>query len=50
MCDIAQGMFTVDNPNPKPGLAKIARKALRRHKVRFRDLARDGREIWRSFG
>ncbi len=50
MCDIAQGMFTVDNPNPKPGLAKIARKALRRHKVRLRDLARDGREIWRSFG
>ncbi|HET8930014.1 MAG TPA: FAD-dependent oxidoreductase [Acidimicrobiales bacterium] len=50
MCDIAQGMFTVDNPTPKPGLSKIARKALRRHKVRFRDLARDGREIWRSFG
>jgi electron transfer flavoprotein-quinone oxidoreductase len=50
MCDIAQGMFTVDNPTPKPGLGRIARKALRRHKVRFRDLARDGREIWRSFG
>jgi len=50
MCDIAQGMFTVDNPEPKPGLAKIARKALRRHDVRLRDLARDGRDIWRSFG
>ncbi len=50
VCDIAQGMFTVDNPIPKPGLGRIARKALRRHKVRFRDLARDGREIWRSFG
>lgn len=50
VCDIAQGMFTVDNPTPKPGLGRIARKALRRHKVRFRDLARDGREIWRSFG
>lgn len=50
MCDIAQGMFTVENPLPKPGLAKIARSALRRHKVRLRDVARDGRDIWRSFG
>lgn len=50
MCDIAEGMFTVENPKPKPGLSKIARSALRRHKVRIRDVARDGRDIWRTFG
>ena len=50
VCDIAEGMFTVENPKPKPGLTRIARKALRRQKVRLRDLARDGRDIWRSFG
>lgn len=50
MCDIAQGMFTVENPLPKPGLWRIARKAMRRNKIRIRDLARDGRDIWRSFG
>lgn len=50
VCDIAQGMFTVENPLPKPGLGRIARNALKRHGVRLRDLARDGRDIWRSFG
>jgi electron transfer flavoprotein-quinone oxidoreductase len=43
-------MFQVDNPAPKPGLARIARRALRANKVRLRDLARDGRDAWRSFG
>lgn len=50
VCDIVEGMFTVENPHPKPGLRRIATKALRRHGVRLRDLARDGRDIWRSFG
>ncbi len=49
-CDIAEGMFTVDNPHPKPGLWRIARSAMRRRGLRLRDLARDGRDIWRSFG
>ena len=49
-CDIAQGMFHVDNPTPKPGFGRLARRALRRHKVRLRDLARDGRDLWRTFG
>lgn len=50
VCDVVEDMFTVDNPHPKPGLWRIARRALRRHGVRLRDLAKDGREIWRSFG
>ncbi len=49
-CDIAEAMFRVDNPTPKAGLLRITRRALRRHRVRLRDLARDGRDIWRSFG
>lgn len=49
-CDIAQAMFHVDNPLPKPGITKIARRALKRHNVKLRDVARDGRDIWRSFG
>jgi electron transfer flavoprotein-quinone oxidoreductase len=49
-CDVVEAMFRVDNPAPKPGLGRIVRKALRAHKVRLRDLARDGRDAWRSFG
>lgn len=49
-CDIAEAMFRVDNPAPKPGLRRIVRKAMRAHKVRLRDLAKDGRDAWRSFG
>lgn len=50
VCDLVEAMFRVDNPAPKPGLRRIATSTLRRHKVKVRDLLRDGRDAWRSFG
>ena len=49
-CEVAEAMFRVDNPAPKPGLRRIVRKAMRANKVRLRDAVRDGRDAWRSFG
>lgn len=49
MCDVAEQFFTVGNPKPKPGLARIALRAVRRHRVRYRDLGRDGIDTLRSF-
>jgi electron transfer flavoprotein-quinone oxidoreductase len=49
-CAVAERMFQVDNPQPKPGLRRILRQELRRNKVRVRDLARDGIAALRSFG
>lgn len=42
LCDLAEGMFTVTNPHPKPGVTKLLRAAARRHGIRLTDLARDG--------
>ena len=47
--DIAEQLFTVTNPAPKPGLLKIVWRALRRHPVRWRDLLRDGLDTARTF-
>lgn len=49
ICDIAEDLFTVTNPEPKPGLARIMWRAMRRHPVRWRDLARDGLDTARTF-
>lgn len=49
ICDIAEELFTVTNPAPKPGLAKIVWRAVRRHPVRWRDLLRDGLDTARTF-
>ena len=49
ICDIAEELFTVTNPQPKPGLGRIVWRALRRHPVRWRDLARDGLDTARTF-
>jgi electron transfer flavoprotein-quinone oxidoreductase len=48
VCDLAQGMFQVDNPQPKPGLRKLLRKARRTHGVRVRDLLKDAITAMRS--
>lgn len=48
VCDLAQGMFEVDNAQPKPGLRKLLREARRTHGVRVRDLLRDGITAMRS--
>ncbi|MGE5289223.1 MAG: FAD-dependent oxidoreductase [Micromonosporaceae bacterium] len=50
LCEIAEKMFTVTDPAPKPGLGKIFRAAARRHKLRLANLVRDGWAALRSFG
>ena len=47
---IAERMFRVDNPAPKPGLKRIMREERKRAGVRWRDLARDSWTGFRSFG
>ncbi len=49
MCDLAEQLFTVTNPEPKPGVVKLVLRTARRHKVRFRDLVRDGIETAKVF-
>ena len=50
VASVAERMFRVDNPHPKPGLRRIFAQERRRAGVRRRDLARDGWAGWRSFG
>jgi electron transfer flavoprotein-quinone oxidoreductase len=50
VCNIVEGMFRVENPAPKPGFGRIARRELRRSGVRLRDLGKDVLDGWRSFG
>jgi electron transfer flavoprotein-quinone oxidoreductase len=50
LCDLAQGLFHVDNPRPKPGLLKLVRRTLKRHGIRARDLVSDALTGVRSFG
>jgi electron transfer flavoprotein-quinone oxidoreductase len=49
VCDAAEQVFNVDNPRPKPGLARIVVRSARRNGVRVRDLLRDGAEATRTF-
>ena len=50
ICDVAEQLFTVTNPAPKPGLLRLLRKARRRHGIPFSGLAKDGYVGWRTFG
>jgi electron transfer flavoprotein-quinone oxidoreductase len=50
ICDVAQGLFTVSNPAPKPGLRSIFRQERKRHGVRLRSLVHDGITSLRTFG
>jgi electron transfer flavoprotein-quinone oxidoreductase len=50
IANVAERMFRVDNPTPKPGLRRILREERRAAGVRVRDLARDGLDGFRSFG
>jgi electron transfer flavoprotein-quinone oxidoreductase len=47
---IAERMFRVDNPNPKPGLRRIVREERKKAGIRWRDLARDAWTGMRGFG
>jgi electron transfer flavoprotein-quinone oxidoreductase len=49
MCDLAEQVFTVTNPDPKPGMARLLRQTVKARGVRWRDLARDGLETIRVF-
>jgi len=49
ICDIAEQMFTVINPDPKPGLARLLHQSVKARGVKWRDLARDGIETIRVF-
>jgi electron transfer flavoprotein-quinone oxidoreductase len=50
LCDIADGMFTVTNPTPKPGGLRLTRDAAARHGVKLRELAADTLRGLRIFG
>lgn len=50
MTGIAERMFRVDNPSPKPGLRRIVREERKRAGVPLRGLLRDGHDAFRSFG
>jgi electron transfer flavoprotein-quinone oxidoreductase len=47
---VAERMFRVDNPEPKPGLRTIITQERKRIGLRRRDIARDGLDGLRSFG
>jgi len=50
VANVAERMFRIDNPNPKPGLRRIFDQERKRAGVRRRDLLRDGWTGFRSFG
>jgi electron transfer flavoprotein-quinone oxidoreductase len=50
VCDLAEGMFTVTNPAPKPGGLRVTRTAAAKHGVKLRQLAADTVRGMRIFG
>jgi electron transfer flavoprotein-quinone oxidoreductase len=49
ICDVAEGIFTVTNPSPKPGVLALTRAAAARRGVRLGQLLRDGVRAGRIF-
>jgi electron transfer flavoprotein-quinone oxidoreductase len=49
IADLAEGVFTVTNPAPKPGIVKLVRRAAKNNGVRLRDLAVDAVRAGRVF-
>jgi electron transfer flavoprotein-quinone oxidoreductase len=49
MADIAEGVFTVTNPVPKPGMVKIVRRAAKANGLRLSELASDALRLGRVF-
>lgn len=49
IADLAEGVFTVTNPTPKPGMVALARRAMARNGVSLRALAADGLRMGRAF-
>jgi len=49
VADLVEGMFTVTDPTPKPGLLRLLRRAARRNDVKLRHLLLDGLRGGRVF-
>jgi electron transfer flavoprotein-quinone oxidoreductase len=49
MADIAEGVFTVTNPVPKPGMVAILRRAVKANGLRWSELASDAVRLGRVF-
>lgn len=49
-CNVVESLFTVNNPAPKQGLARLARQELRRAGVKMRHAAADAWTAARTFG
>ncbi len=50
LCDIVEGLFTVENPRPKRGALTLARHVVKTDGIRVRDLARDLWAVARTYG
>jgi electron transfer flavoprotein-quinone oxidoreductase len=50
ICGMAQDLFTVANPAPKPGLRRLLGRHRRRTGIGYAGLLRDGLTTWRTFG
>jgi electron transfer flavoprotein-quinone oxidoreductase len=50
LCDAVQEIFTVRNPEPKPGMRRVFRRAAGQHGVRMRQLVADAWRGLRIFG
>jgi len=49
-CAVAERMFRVDNPDPKPGLRRIVRSEMKANGVKLRDAVSQGFKALRTFG
>ncbi|UDY37763.1 FAD-dependent oxidoreductase [Dermatobacter hominis] len=49
-CGVAERMFRVDNPQPKPGLRRILRTEMKANGVRLRDAVSQGWRALKTFG
>lgn len=50
ICNLVEGLFTVTNPEPKPGVRHLLRREAQRAGVKLRHLASDGVTALRTFG
>jgi electron transfer flavoprotein-quinone oxidoreductase len=49
IADLVEGLFTVTNPTPKPGVVRLLRASAKKHGVTLRQLAADGFAGGRTF-
>lgn len=50
MCNLMEGVFTVENPSPKPGLTKLVLREAKRSGVSLTELLSDAWTAFRTFG